>query len=58
MGSIQDDADLIVKYRHQLKEVEKEQKEHGKAITFYKGMTGNVWGYEDKYKKTIPRDGK
>ena len=56
MGSIQDDADNIIKYRDQMKDVMKEQKEHGQAITFYKGTDGNIWGYEDKYKITLPRN--
>ena len=56
MSKIQDDADEIIKASQtQMQEVMKEQDEHGAAITFYKGMEGNVWGYEDRFKKTIKR---
>ena len=56
MASIQDDADAIMKAAEKdMPLVMEDQKEHGMAITFYKGTEGNIWGYEDRYKKTIKR---
>ncbi len=56
MSKIQDDADEIIKAsKTQMPEVLACQKEHGNAITFYKGVEGNIWGFEDRFKKTIKR---
>ena len=53
---IQQDVDQTVKHiKHDMAEVVVEEPQHGKPITFYHGEDGNVWGYDDGYKKKVDR---